>query len=136
VRCLECDEDVCVGTAGPAGIVQHQGKKPCKKARANEEKGKLRTLFAAEVRKVKAMLPGTASASSENSWSQTEQSDGAQGVQAVIAELKTAAELNCRVLQIHLASRLVDRMYLCIIDMFVFLFCKIALTDTYTKIQV
>jgi len=33
VKCPECDEDVQVGTVGPAGIVQHQGKnvgiKPC-----------------------------------------------------------------------------------------------------------
>ena len=46
VKCPNCDEDVCVRMAGPAGIVQHQGKKPCKKAQqVKEAKGKIHTLF-------------------------------------------------------------------------------------------
>ncbi|KAF8152655.1 hypothetical protein B0H34DRAFT_677940 [Crassisporium funariophilum] len=46
VRCPKCNEDVQVGTAGPAGIIQHQGKKSCQKARqAKKDKGKLWTLF-------------------------------------------------------------------------------------------
>ena len=53
MKCPECDEDVRVGTAGPAGIVQHQGKKPCIKAcEAKEEEGRIWTLFQVGVKKV------------------------------------------------------------------------------------
>ena len=67
MKCPDCD-DVCVGTAGPAGIVQHQGKTPCKKAwQAKEAKRKIRTLFQVGVTKVKVSLPVIASTSSDAS---------------------------------------------------------------------
>ena len=95
VRCPECDEDVSVGTAGPAGIIQHQGKKPCKKARqAKEEKGKIRTLFQLGVKKVKALLLETASTSSDKDrpHNHRQSAEGASWVWKLIAELMAAAE--------------------------------------------
>ena len=47
--CLLCGEDVQVGTAGPQGLKQHQGKKKClaniEKKKKEEQKGKNLTLF-------------------------------------------------------------------------------------------
>ena len=49
VCCPLCGEDVHVGTAGPQGLNQHQGKKKClaniEKKRQDEKKGKNLTLF-------------------------------------------------------------------------------------------
>ena len=49
VRCPLCDEEVQVGTAGPQGLNQHQGKKKCRanmeKKRQEEKKVKTLTLF-------------------------------------------------------------------------------------------
>ena len=68
VKCPDCNKDVCVRTAGPAGIIQHQGKKPCKKVQqAKEAKGKTHTLFQVGVTKVKASLLGTALTSLDDS---------------------------------------------------------------------
>ena len=73
VKCPDCD-DVCIGMAGPAGIVQHQGKTPCKKAwQAKEAKGKIRTLFQVGVTKVKVSLPVIVSTSSDDSLRQVQQ---------------------------------------------------------------
>ena len=44
--CPECDTDVHVGTAGPAGLKQHQGMGPCRAARQKrDQQKKTRTLF-------------------------------------------------------------------------------------------
>ena len=47
--CPLCGEDVQVGTAGPQGLKQHQGKKKClaniEKKKKEEQKGKNLTLF-------------------------------------------------------------------------------------------
>ena len=59
VKCPNCDKYVCIGMARPVGIVQHQGKKPCKKAwQAKEAKHKICTLFQVGVTKVKVLLAG------------------------------------------------------------------------------
>ena len=46
IVCPSCGEDVHVGSAGPAGIAQHEGKGPRRKAQAkkNQQK-KTSTLF-------------------------------------------------------------------------------------------
>ena len=50
-HCPECNEEVNVGTAGPAGLVQHTGKSKCektkemKKKQEKEGKNRIRTLF-------------------------------------------------------------------------------------------
>ena len=46
IVCPSCGEDVHVGSAGPAGIAQHEGKGPRRKAQTkkNQQK-KTRTLF-------------------------------------------------------------------------------------------
>ena len=55
---------------------KHQGKKPCKKAQqAKEAKGKIRTLFQVGVKKVKALLLGTVSTSSDDSLGQARQAE-------------------------------------------------------------
>ena len=97
MKCPDCDEDVCVGTAGPAGIVQHQGKKPCKKVQqAKEAKRKIRTLFQVGVTRIKAPLPVTASTSSDDWPRQGQQTEterkGCKLGWKLIAELKAAAE--------------------------------------------
>jgi len=97
VKCPECDEEVQVGTAGPAGIVQHQGKKACIKAsEAKKQKGKVRTLFQVGVKKVQVLLPAAASKGSDNSSSQAQQPEmGPKGCELgrkLIAELRAAAE--------------------------------------------
>jgi hypothetical protein len=74
VKCPKCDEELQVRTAGPAGIVQHQGKKACIKApKAKTEKGRVRTLFQVRVRKVQALLLAVASKGSDSSSSQAQQ---------------------------------------------------------------
>ncbi|KAF8240321.1 hypothetical protein L208DRAFT_1233751, partial [Tricholoma matsutake] len=57
VVCPSCGGDVCVGTAGPVGLAQHEGKGPCHKAQAkkNQEK-KTRTLFAIGLKKARDVL--------------------------------------------------------------------------------
>jgi hypothetical protein len=49
IRCPLCGEEVQVGTAGPQGLNQHQGKKKClaniEKKKQEEKKGKAMTLF-------------------------------------------------------------------------------------------
>ena len=46
MQCPECSEDVHVGTAGPAGLAQHQGKGPCREAREKKDaQKKTRKLF-------------------------------------------------------------------------------------------
>ena len=49
-RCPLCEEDIQVGTAGPQGLAQHQGKKKClanvKKKKQDAAKAKEPTLFA------------------------------------------------------------------------------------------
>ena len=73
MKCPDCDEDVRVGMAGPAGIVQHQGKKPCIMAQqAKEAKNKTRTLFQVGVKKV---IPGTVSTSLDDPPRQAQQAD-------------------------------------------------------------
>jgi hypothetical protein len=56
-RCLECGEDINIGTAGPAGLSQNTGKSKCKKNIKNKKKqekqGKIRTLFDVGVKKGK-----------------------------------------------------------------------------------
>ena len=95
VKCPECNEDIQVGTAGPAGIIQHQGKKPCIKAReAKKEKGRLRTLFQVGVKKVQ-ILPAAASKGSDNSNQAQQPEPGPKGCELgrrLIAELRMAAE--------------------------------------------
>ncbi|KAI9431976.1 hypothetical protein H4582DRAFT_1821850 [Lactarius indigo] len=53
-RCPLCKEDIQVGTAGPQGLAQHQGKKKClatvKKKRQDTEMAKKPTLFLIRVR--------------------------------------------------------------------------------------
>ena len=79
VKCPDSDEDVCVGTTGPAGIVQHQGKKPCKKAwQAKEAKHKIHTLFQVGGTKVKVSLPVITLTSSDDLLRQV------QGMSAVM----------------------------------------------------
>ena len=57
VVCPSCDEDVCVGSAGPTGLVQHEGKGPCCKAQAKKEQLKhARTLFNIGVKRAKDMI--------------------------------------------------------------------------------
>jgi len=97
VKCPECDEDIQVGTVGPAGIIQHQGKKACIKAcKAKKEKGRVQTLFQVGVKKVQASLPAATSKGSDNSSSQAQQPvTGPKGCELgrkLIAELRTAAE--------------------------------------------
>jgi hypothetical protein len=50
VRCPLCEDDVQVGTAGPQGLEQHQGKKKClasmAKKKQNEQRAKNHTLCA------------------------------------------------------------------------------------------
>ena len=53
VKCPECHEDVNVGTAGPNGLIQHQGKKPCREAKKRkDEQARTRTLFDVGVKKI------------------------------------------------------------------------------------
>ena len=79
MKCPECDENIQVGTAGPAGIIQHQGKKPCIKARkAKKEKGWLQTLFQVGVKKVQ-ILPAAASKGSDNSNQAQQPEPGPKG---------------------------------------------------------
>ena len=97
MKCPNCNEDVCVGIAGPAGIVQHRGKKFCKKAQqAKEAKGKIHTLFQVGVTKVKTSLPGTVSTSSDDLPRQAQQAEterkGCKLGWKLIADLKAAAE--------------------------------------------
>ncbi|KAF8154984.1 hypothetical protein B0H34DRAFT_676656 [Crassisporium funariophilum] len=102
VRCPKCNEEVQVGTVGPAGIIQHQGKKSCQKARqAKKDKGKLWTLFQVGVKRVQALLPGTAltrsdklpSRATQAQQPQTEiQRSGCELGRKLIAELKRAAK--------------------------------------------
>ena len=97
VKCPDSDEGVCVGTAGPAGIVQHQGKKPCRKAwQVKEAKRKIRTLFQVGVTKVKVSLPVIALTSSDDSPRQVQQAKteckGCKLWWKLIAELKAAVE--------------------------------------------
>jgi len=54
VVCPFCGENVCIGSAGPAGLVQHEGKGPCCKAQAKKEQLKnARTLFDIGVKRAK-----------------------------------------------------------------------------------
>lgn len=52
--CPSCGEDVHVGTAGPSGLAQHEGKGPCRKSQAKkEQKRQARTLFDLGLKRVK-----------------------------------------------------------------------------------
>ncbi|KAF8230954.1 hypothetical protein L208DRAFT_1279432, partial [Tricholoma matsutake] len=55
--CPSCGGDVHVRTAGPAGLAQHKGKRPCHKAQAkrNQQK-KTRTLFDIGLKKARDVL--------------------------------------------------------------------------------
>jgi len=59
VQCLECSEDINVGTAGPAGLSQNTGKGKCQKTKESKEKAvkgsKMRTLFDVGVKKGKGI---------------------------------------------------------------------------------
>jgi hypothetical protein len=37
MRCPECDDDVNVGTAGPANLIQHIGRKKCEKTKLRKK---------------------------------------------------------------------------------------------------
>ena len=94
VKCPKCDEDVQVGTVGPAGII---GKKACIKAhKAKKEKGRVQTLFQVSVKQVQASLLAAMSKGSDNSSSQAQQpATGPKGCELgrkLIAELRMAAE--------------------------------------------
>jgi len=58
-RCPECNEEVNVGTAGPAGLREHTGKSKCKQTKemkkklTKEGKTRIRTLFEVGVKKAK-----------------------------------------------------------------------------------
>ena len=82
---------------GPAGIIQHQGKKACIKAhKAKKEKGRVQTLFQVSVKKVQVSLLAATSKGSDNSSSQAQQpATGPKGCKLgrkLIAELRMAAE--------------------------------------------
>ena len=64
IRCPECEEDIRVGTAGPNGLPNHQGKKLCRDTKARKEKqAKTRTLFDIGIQRVvpsqKKTVPST-----------------------------------------------------------------------------
>ncbi|KIJ98862.1 hypothetical protein K443DRAFT_8880 [Laccaria amethystina LaAM-08-1] len=71
VLCPECGTNVQVGTAGPAGLEQHQGKGLCRDARQKrEQQKKTRTLFDFGLKKGKdaaASNPPVAGSSSSKS---------------------------------------------------------------------
>jgi len=71
VVCPSCGEDVCIETAGPASLAQHEGKGPCHKAQAKEnQQKKIRTLFDVGLKKARDVLPSmspTGGLSSRNS---------------------------------------------------------------------
>ena len=63
VVCPSCGEEVHVGSAGPAGLAQHEGKGPCRKSQAKkEQKRQTRTLFDVGLKRAKD-IPATSSAS-------------------------------------------------------------------------
>src|ERR1700678_2556283 len=72
IVCPSCGEDVHVGSAGPAGLAQHEGKGPCRKAQAKkEQQKKTRTLVKSSVKKtndIPASMPAAAGSSSRNKW--------------------------------------------------------------------
>ena len=68
--CPSCGKDVHVGSAGPAGLAQHEGKGPCRKSQAkNEQKRQARTLFDVGLKRAKdipASMPAAAGLSTRN----------------------------------------------------------------------
>jgi len=58
IKYPECDEDIRVGTAGPNGLINHQGKKPCHEAKKKKER--TRTLFDVGIKKCVAQPKETA----------------------------------------------------------------------------
>ena len=74
--CPECDEDINVGTAGPASLSQHTGKSKCEKTKEMKKKlekgGRTQTLFDVGMKKAKDILQQPAqpkASSSRNSLS-------------------------------------------------------------------
>ncbi|KAF8148025.1 hypothetical protein B0H34DRAFT_272383 [Crassisporium funariophilum] len=73
IVCPSCGEDVRVGSAGPAGLAQHEGKGPCRKNQAKrKQQKKTRTLFDVGLKKTNNVLgrligaPAAASSPSRN----------------------------------------------------------------------
>ena len=68
--CPSCGEDVHVGSAGPAGLAQHEGKGPCRKSQAKkEQKRQARTLFDVGLKRAKdipASMPAAAGSSTRS----------------------------------------------------------------------
>jgi hypothetical protein len=76
-QCPLCEEDIRVGTAGPRGLAQHQGKKKClatvKKKQEDAKTAKMPTLFS-YLRRQDTTLPTTADLAKESERREAESS--------------------------------------------------------------